>query len=157
MKKLSYLAAFLIVILAIFVAVAPVAKASDEAKVNTISTVNKSSIKTGSSQTITWTTENFPANALININLIKKVSDSPAGYQLVRQIAIDTENDGSFKWSPKRDEIGENLLIEIGCGNGEMFENGCKSSVDEKTFAIEKSFGANLASLWDAVMSIFSR
>lgn len=157
MNKTSYLIALSILTLSIFSTGFSVAKASNEAKVNTVSSVSKSTIKTGSNQNITWTTENFPAGATININLIKKVSDSPVSYELVRQIANNTENDGSFKWSPKRDELGENLQIEIGCGNSEKFSGGCISSVDNKTFAVEKSFGANLASLWDAIMSIFSR
>lgn len=157
MNKTSYLIALSIFTLSIFSTDFSVVKASNEAKVNTVSSVSKSVIKTGSNQNITWTTENFPAEASININLIKKVSDSPVSYELVRQIANNTENDGNFKWSPKRDELGENLQIEIGCGNPEKFANGCVSSVDNKTFAVEKSFSANLASLWDAIMNIFSR
>lgn len=157
MNKLSYPIATLIVVLSVFSMGFSTVNASNEAKVNTVNSVSKSIIKTGSNQNITWTTENFPAGASININLIKKVSDSPVSYELVRQIATNTENDGSFKWSPKRDELGENLQIEIGCGNPEKFTGGCVSSVDNKTFAVEKSFSANLASLWDAIMSIFSR
>lgn len=157
MNKISYLIALSIFTLSIFSTDFSVVKASNEAKVNTVSSVSKSVIKTGSNQNITWTTENFPAEASINISLIKKVSDSPVSYELVRQIANNTENDGNFKWSPKRDELGENLQIEIGCGNPEKFTSGCVSSVDNKTFAVEKSFSANLASLWDAIMSIFSR
>ena len=157
MNKTSYLLASSIITLALFSSGFSIANASNEAKVNSVSSVSKSVIKTGSNQSITWTTENFPAEASININLIKKVSDSPVSYELVRQIAANTENDGSFKWSPKRDELGENLQIEIGCGNPEKFTGGCVSSVDNVTFAVEKSFGANLASLWDAIMSIFSR
>ena len=134
MNKTSYLLASSIITLALFSSGFSIANASNEAKVNSVSSVSKSVIKTGSNQSITWTTENFPAEASININLIKKVSDSPVSY-----------------------ELGENLQIEIGCGNPEKFTGGCVSSVDNVTFAVEKSFGANLASLWDAIMSIFSR
>lgn len=77
-------------------------------------------------KTIAWKTENYPANAGININLIKKVSDSPAQFALVRAIAKDSPNDGTETWTPQRGEYSNDIYVEVTCSDTYQFKTGCK-------------------------------
>ncbi len=134
----------------------PSAKASgNQAKVSFVSTNMTSVIKTGSKQTVSWKTENFPKGAKLNVNLIHKVSDSPARYELERQVSKETANDGSETWSANRHEIGSNLLIEVTCGNPVEFKGGCTSNTDNKIFAVKGTFGENFANSFDGFMNLF--
>jgi peptidoglycan hydrolase-like protein with peptidoglycan-binding domain len=69
------------------------------------------------SRTIAWQTNNYPTDTGVAINLIKKTSDSPASYTLVRQIANNTPNNGQYTWAPNSGETGNNLYVEVGCPN----------------------------------------
>jgi hypothetical protein len=66
-------------------------------------------------KTITWQTGAFATDQKVNINLLKKVSDSPVSYILVRKIATATANDGQEKWTPASNENESNLYIEVTC------------------------------------------
>ncbi|OHA16388.1 MAG: hypothetical protein A3G52_01965 [Candidatus Taylorbacteria bacterium RIFCSPLOWO2_12_FULL_43_20] len=113
------------------------------------------SVKVRKTQIITWNTKNFPSGAKVRINLIKKTGDSPFSYDLVKVIADRTENDGREEWKPSRGEQGENMMIQIGCSDASLFSGGCESDVSVSHFAIEGSFGANLASAFEAFFSFF--
>ncbi len=81
-----------------------------------------------SSRTITWTTTTYPANAGVNINLLKKTTASPATYTLVRRLATDTPNTGTFTWTPKAGEVSADLYIEVTCSTTYTFTQGCQIS-----------------------------
>ncbi len=84
------------------------------------------SIFSAGSRSIKWQTGNYPASAGVNINLLRKVSDSPVSYELVRQLANNTANDGEESWTPAAGEQGDNLYIEVTCSNASAFPNGCQ-------------------------------
>lgn len=79
---------------------------------------------------ITWQTSNYPSGVGVNINLLKKVSDSPREFVNVRTIAKDTPNDGQESWTPKTGETGDDLYIEITCSSTYQFNAGCKLGGD---------------------------
>lgn len=77
------------------------------------------------SKVITWETSGFKAGEPIDINLIRKTSDSPVAYELVRKIADNTKNDGKYTWAPKEGELESGLFIEVTCSGNETVE-GCE-------------------------------
>lgn len=81
-------------------------------------------------KTISWQTENYPANAGVNINLIRKISDSPKEFVLVRTLETDTPNDGEEGWVPQSEENYNDLYIEVTCSNNYQFKEGCNLSSD---------------------------
>ncbi len=68
-------------------------------------------------RTVKWTSKGFPEGAKVNVNLIRKVSESPVSYELVRQIEKNAPNDGQAKWTPSKSETGDNLYIEVTCSD----------------------------------------
>lgn len=76
-------------------------------------------------QVISWITDGLASSKTVDINLIRKVSDSPATYVLVRKIADDIKNTGSFVWKPGTDELGTDLFIEVTC-SGVSDTAGCE-------------------------------
>ncbi len=74
---------------------------------------------------ISWIGRGLPKNSGVNINLLRKSSDSPAAYILVRQIAVNTLNDGKEVWSPLEKETGSDLYIEVTCSTSYDFNEGC--------------------------------
>ncbi|HEY0220917.1 MAG TPA: hypothetical protein VGC58_01710 [Candidatus Paceibacterota bacterium] len=81
-------------------------------------------------KTISWKTSNYPSNAGVNINLLKKVSDSPRQFTLVRVLAKDTANDGSEKWIPQSGETGSDMYVEVTCSTTYAFNSGCTLSTE---------------------------
>lgn len=79
-------------------------------------------------KTVTWKTANYPKNVGVNINLLRKVSESPQAFVLIRNIANNTLNDGSETWIPENIEKGDDVYIEITCSNTYSFKNGCELS-----------------------------
>lgn len=75
--------------------------------------------------TLTWQTNNYPSAVGININLLRKVSDSPARYEFIRTIAVNTPNDNLHTWSLRPEEVTNNLYVEITCSDLYKFSNGC--------------------------------
>lgn len=160
-NKLKVLAGSLVLVLG-FVAVNVSAQTdldanavSGGAKVEVTSTVEGAILKVGTENTVTWKTENFPGTGFVHINLIKKVSDSPAKYQLVRQISSYAVNDGEETWIPERGDVGENISIEVTCAGSARFAEGCVSGQGNNSFAIESSFGTNLAGVLGAFFDKF--
>ncbi len=80
---------------------------------------------------VTWKTSDYPKDAGVNINLIRKTGDSPVTYVLVRTIAEDTPNDGEEKWTLNQGENTNDLYLEITCSTTYQFQNGCKISSGE--------------------------
>ncbi|MES3030818.1 MAG: Ser-Thr-rich GPI-anchored membrane family protein [Patescibacteria group bacterium] len=149
MKKtlIASIAVLVFVLLAI-----PFAQAQ-ESQILLISTHADATVKAGVSQDILWTTENFPKEGRVDINLIQKVSDSPAEYKLIRSLHTGIENTGSATWTPSKTEAGENFLIEVGCSSTSEYPNGCFSGTDTETFAVKGGFSANLAAAFDGFIS----
>lgn len=73
------------------------------------------SVFAANSRVINWETSSFPADAGVNINLLKKVSDSPIEYTLVKNIATNTANDGQETWNATAEELNSGLFIEVTC------------------------------------------
>lgn len=128
---------------------------ANAAQIVSVSTSADSVIKTGSNQTVSWRTSDFPENGKVNVNLIRKVTDSPASYVLVRQISSNTDNDGTEAWEANRHEVGENLLIEVTCADMRAFGNGCVANTDNKIFAVKAGFSANIANVWESFINLF--
>ena len=80
----------------------------------TISNPISGNVEVGQTQTVTWTSNNY-SSPTVSVNLIRKVSDNPARYKLVRTISASTKNDGSATWVPAPTDVGAGLSIEIGC------------------------------------------
>lgn len=74
---------------------------------------------------ITWETLGLTSGETVDINLIKRTSNSPVTYVLVRKIADNLKNSGSFTWEPAQGEISSDLFIEVTC-SGETNDNGCE-------------------------------
>lgn len=68
---------------------------------------------------ISWNTMGFAANETVDVNLIRKISETPATYELVRKLADNTTNDGKLTWSPKEGELEAGLFIEVTCSGEE--------------------------------------
>lgn len=81
---------------------------------------------------VIWETTSYPKNAGVNVNLIRKISDNPASYTLVRQIAVNTPNDGMESWTPNSNETDNELYVEVNCGTNYAFSNGCSASAPIK-------------------------
>lgn len=77
---------------------------------------------------IAWQTKNYPNNIGVDINLIRKISDNPKQFEIVRNIAKDTLNDGVEVWSPKNDEYTKDLYVEVTCSGTYQFVDGCSLS-----------------------------
>lgn len=80
------------------------------------------------SQKIQWKTVDYPANVGVNVNLLRKKSDSPLVYELVRKIATNTPNDGEEVWTPLATEKGSDMYIEVTCSTTYTFKGGCSLS-----------------------------
>jgi peptidoglycan hydrolase-like protein with peptidoglycan-binding domain len=80
-------------------------------------------------RTITWQTVAYPTNVGVDIHLIRQISQSPASYTLVRQLATNTPNTGSFVWTPQVGETANsNLYVEVTCTIAHQFTQGCQVS-----------------------------
>lgn len=81
----------------------------------------------GEVQGVMWQTTNYPTGVGVNINLLRKVSDVPAEYMLVRQIAKDTLNDGVHTWSKiVTDGNVNDLYVEVTCSTTYAFKGECR-------------------------------
>lgn len=79
-------------------------------------------------KTVKWKTTNYPTGAGVNINLLRKVSDSPLSFSLVRVISTSTADDGTETWIPQTGENTNDLFIEITCSSTFKFASGCQFS-----------------------------
>jgi len=101
---------------------------NNKAQVNTspvTNSANAASVILSNSKTISWQTNKYPAQVGININLLRKVSSNPLSYTLVRQIATDAPNNGSYSWIPNPGETGNDLYLEVTCSTSHNFGSGC--------------------------------
>ncbi|MDE2038264.1 MAG: hypothetical protein KGI69_03535 [Patescibacteria group bacterium] len=90
----------------------PSADASKPASLALLDAGNVAAV--GALQHIRWSSQNYAAPT-VSIDLIRKVSDQPAKYVLVRQIASSAANNGDFAWTPEASDAGPGTYIQIAC------------------------------------------
>lgn len=72
---------------------------------------------------IKWNSQSYPENVGVDINLLRKVADSPVSYELVKRIFVNTSNDGVEKWTSE--DAGDSLYVEVVCSQESTFVEGC--------------------------------
>lgn len=108
------------------------------------------SAQVGQPQIIRWTTLNYPSNT-VSINLLKKTSDDPTSYQLIRVITQNAKNDGEGVWVPQKSDMGNDVYIEIGCSND---AGSCDAAYSGSSIAVTNSGKtSNTASVIDGLRS----
>ena len=128
-SKLVFLVITIVALVIILLAYRP----SPPATVSTLSIVDNissASAVLAGTKTVNWQTANYPAGVGVNINLIRKISDSPKQFTLVRTLATDTPNDGQETWTPQEGESSDDLYVEVTCSNAHQFKLGCSSLLD---------------------------
>lgn len=85
---------------------------------------NTASVALSKSRTVSWQTSNYPVDAGVDVNLLRKTSDKPLSYVLVEKIAKNTKNDGVEVWTPKVNASSD-LYIEVTCSSDYNFKDGC--------------------------------
>jgi hypothetical protein len=137
MNKTKYIILFLIIVaLGIIFFVSRSARNEKISEVNpvTVSTLSVTDViypagtVLAGAKTIKWQTMNYPNDAGVNINLIRKISDSPRGFAIVRTLETNTPNDGEQAWVPQSGEISAGLYVEVTCSNSYQFQAGCSLS-----------------------------
>ena len=105
---------------------------------------------------IRWESQNYSSQSPVNIVLMKKVSDNPNTYELVKTIVANTPNDGGEIWVPTKNEVGSAFKIQIGCGSTGN-QNGCIAKTNEGEVAISAApagtGSTNLASIITALQA----
>ncbi len=92
-------------------------------------------VELGQIQDINWASENYQPKT-VSIQLIKQVSNSPISYELVRVLVDKTKNDGHAVWIPAKQDLTDNLLVEINCDSSTI---ACVSSKNDKLLAVINS------------------
>ncbi|MFA6077038.1 MAG: hypothetical protein WC735_03105 [Candidatus Paceibacterota bacterium] len=137
MNKNKYIALFVIIVLGIIFWVltsSKTEKTPEEVAPATISTQSVTLVTSpavavlAGTKTVNWQTSNYPVDAGVNINLIRKVSDSPRQFVLVRTIETNTPNDKQESWVPLSGENSADLYIQVTCSNSYVFKSGCSLS-----------------------------
>lgn len=67
----------------------------------------------GNIKTVSWTSTDYGSNK-VRINLLRKVSDNPGSYELVRTITEETVNSGFATWNAQASDTGD-LYVEVAC------------------------------------------
>jgi hypothetical protein len=88
---------------------------------------NAAAAGTTNARVINWETSNFPADSLVTVNLIRKISDSPMSFEMVRTIVTDVPNNSSVSWVPETSEVGDDLYIEVVC-SAIQTTGGCRTN-----------------------------
>lgn len=104
-----------------------VAKPKAGGSITSLATVNTASVALSGAKTVSWQTSNYPLDAGVDINLLRKTSDKPLSYVLVEKIAKNTKNDGTEVWTPKVNASAD-LYIEVTCSSDYNFKDGCSFS-----------------------------
>lgn len=105
-------------------------------------------VELGQRQNIAWTSFNYSPQT-IAINIIRKVSDNPARYELVRTVSAATANDGSAVWVPAVTDLGDNIYVEVGCI---LSNQACTASESTHSLAvIDNGRYSNTASVYESI------
>ncbi|OHA21465.1 MAG: hypothetical protein A2849_03330 [Candidatus Taylorbacteria bacterium RIFCSPHIGHO2_01_FULL_51_15] len=132
--------------------IAPLPTEEGEASLTLLSPTS-GTLEAGQTQTVLWESKSY-TSPFIGINLIRKVGDTPARYELVRVIAEKTKNDGSAVWVPApTTDLGEGLSIELVCVG--VRKEACRAGNDgaptSKIAVINTGRFANTASAYQAI------
>lgn len=112
------------------------------------------SIEVGQTETVRWASHNY-APKTVSVSLIRKVSDTPVRYELVRTIASSTKNDGVAIWVPAKTDVGDNLYLEIGCA---LSDNACYAGDSSSVMAVtDTGRFANTAASYQAIEQLNNR
>ena len=95
------------------------------ATLSVVSDTSSASAVLSGAKTVIWQTTNYPTDVGVNINLIRKISDSPNQFVILRAITTDTPNDGQETWIPQDGENTSDLYVEVTCLNTYQFTAGC--------------------------------
>lgn len=109
------------------------------ANINTTYPLSGVSTEIGVSQTIKWTSSDYPVAAGVNINLLRQVSSAPNKFEFVRTIKKDTANDGEEIWVPTAGDIGNNMVIQVSCSQSFIFPEGCSSDSNTHISVVNKA------------------
>jgi hypothetical protein len=113
-----------------------------------VTAINASSVEVGELQKIGWTSKRYTPST-VSLNIIRKVSDNPARYKLVRTVTSATANDGSAVWVPAKIDVGTDTFVEVGCA---FSAHACSSSVTNVALAVvDTGRYANTANVYGAI------
>jgi len=90
------------------------------------SETNESAAILSNVKTVRWQTSGYPNGVGVNINLLRKVSDSPKRFVLVRNLFTNVPNDNQKSWTPQDGETGSDLYIEVTCSTTYKFSGNCQ-------------------------------
>ena len=112
------------------------------------------SVSLGAVQSVIWDTSKYPGSQ-VSVQVIRKVSDNPATYELVRSVSASTANDGSALWVPSEKDLGDNLFVEVGC---QLSDTACRASISSSPLAVNYSSDyLNVANTYQAIEQLYNR
>lgn len=76
-------------------------------------------------KSIKWNSSGFPQGATVDINLLKRSSDSPVSYDFVKKIASGYANTGEITWLYTKADMNDDYYVEVVCSTPQSFPNGC--------------------------------
>ncbi len=105
-------------------------------------------VELGQRQNVKWTSFNYLPKT-IGINIIRKVSENPSRYELVRTVSAATLNDGNGVWVPAQMDLGNNVYVEVTCAVSDL---ACTASESSDSLAVINSDRySNTASAYQAI------
>lgn len=108
------------------------------------------SVELGQRQDVRWASFNY-APETVSINIIRKVGDNPARYELVRTVATATINDGNGVWIPALTDLGGGIYVEVACATSPQ---GCRASESSESLAVvDNGRFSNTAAAYQAIES----
>ena len=123
------------------------AATADQASLAVLSPAS-GTVNVGQKQDVSWTSSDYKAPT-VSIAVIRKVSDNPARYELVRTVTAATQNDGSAVWVPSKSDVGQNTLIQVGCA---LTAQACTAGTSNGALAvIDTGKYSNAAATWQAI------
>jgi hypothetical protein len=122
---------------------------SQPASLALTSSATANTVAVGDLQHIRWTSTNYGAPT-VAINIIRKVGDNPAKYELVRQVTASTKNDGDAVWVPALGDVGANTFIEVACT--ESAQSCTASPIDPQPLAVvNNGSNSNTAAAYQSI------
>jgi len=120
---------------------------ADTASLTLLSPVG-GTVEVGNQTDIRWTSYNYGSDK-VAVNIIRKVSENPNMYELVRTVSAGTSNDGSAVWVPATTDAGENTFVEVGCV---LSDQACTATTPTIALAVVNTGAyANTAAVYDAI------
>ena len=112
-------------------------------------------VDVGGFEQVNWLSTNYTPST-VKVNLIRKVSDNPNRYEVVRSIASPTTNDGQAAWVPNVSDLGSPVSVEVGCN---MSVNSCTAgnNLSETLAIVNTGNNSNLASTYDAILQLMNK